>query len=141
MKTKVIKFIIVGVIIAAISVGLFILSRFIDFRALIASAGNWSIVVYLLLYITCTILLCFVPGTSMTFITIAVLLFGANWQTFLICSSGLGVAVDGADDLGKGSVDEFLGVALVVAKAAREGQKTGLVFALKAADPFFSVGA
>lgn len=52
-------------------------------RELIAKCGAWGWVVYIILFIACTILLCFVPGTSATFIAVAIVLFGA-WQAFAI---------------------------------------------------------
>lgn len=63
-------------------------------RELISSCGAWGWVVYIALFIVCTILLCFVPGTSATFIAVAIVLFGA-WQAFAIstisvfCSSSI----------------------------------------------------
>lgn len=52
-------------------------------RSLIEKCGAWGWIVYILLFVACTILLCFIPGTSATFIAVAILLFGA-WQAFII---------------------------------------------------------
>jgi len=52
-------------------------------RELITKCGAWGWIVYIVLFITCSSLLCFVPGTSATFIAVAIVLFGA-WQAFAI---------------------------------------------------------
>lgn len=52
-------------------------------RELITKCGAWGWIVYIILFITSTTLLCFVPGTSATFIAVAIVLFGA-WQAFAI---------------------------------------------------------
>ena len=46
-------------------------------------------IIFLGLQIIATTLLCFVPGTSMMFITLGVAIFGTTWQCFLICFSGV----------------------------------------------------
>ena len=52
--------------------------------------GYWrSYLVFLLLQIIFTTLLCFAPGGSMAFILLGVALFGASWETFLLCFSGV----------------------------------------------------
>ena len=86
MKKKVI---IASAIFFSVVIASIIVSRFVDFRPLIESAGSYAIVVYLLLQVSVTVLLCFAPGTSMTFIGIGIYLFGANWRTFVICFSGV----------------------------------------------------
>ena len=52
-------------------------------RQLIAKSGAWSLVVFTVLFVVCSILLCFMPGTSATFIGVSILLFGA-WQGFIV---------------------------------------------------------
>ena len=49
----------------------------------------WSYLVFLLLQVIFTTLLCFAPGGSMAFILLGVALFGATWETFLLCFSGV----------------------------------------------------
>lgn len=49
----------------------------------------WSYLVFLLLQVIFTTLLCFAPGGSMAFILLGVALFGASWETFLLCFSGV----------------------------------------------------
>ncbi len=58
-------------------------------QELVKSCGAWAWIVFLLLQILVSLLLCFVPASNMTFITVGVLCFGANWQTFLLCFSGV----------------------------------------------------
>ena len=57
-------------------------------RKLISSCGSWSLVVFVLLQVLVTTLLCFVPTTSMTFIIVSIILFGA-WKGFLISLAGV----------------------------------------------------
>lgn len=52
-------------------------------RELITKCGAWGWIVYIVLFIACTSLLCFIPGTSATFIAVAIVLFGAC-QAFAI---------------------------------------------------------
>lgn len=80
------KLIITSVIFFVIVIAMFVASRFIDFNAIL---GNASIPVFLTIQILSTVLLCFVPATSMTFIIIAVSLYGPTWQCFVICFSGV----------------------------------------------------
>ena len=63
-------------------------------REVIASCGVWGWVVFLILQVFFTIVLCFAPMGSMTFITLGVLCFGANWKTFLLCFGGDGDCLD-----------------------------------------------
>lgn len=57
-------------------------------RAVISSCGVWGWLVFILLQILVTTLLCFVPATSMTFIVFSVILFGA-WKGFAISASAV----------------------------------------------------
>ncbi len=57
-------------------------------RTLIADCGAWGWVVFILLQVLVTTLLCLVPATSMTFIIVSIILFGA-WQGFVISSVGV----------------------------------------------------
>jgi len=84
-----IKILLVFIAVAVLSVAAYFILRACGItsveglRALIAKCGAWGWIVYIILFITCTILLCFVPGTSATFIAVAIVLFGA-WQAFAI---------------------------------------------------------
>lgn len=86
---------IVLLVVIAISVGAYFLLSALGvtdvdtLRSVIERTGAWSKVVFLLLQIVVTILLSFVPGTSMLFITLGVACFGANWQTFVLLFSGV----------------------------------------------------
>lgn len=46
-------------------------------RKIIASCGAWGWIVLIALFTLCSILLCFVPGISATFICVSIVLFGA----------------------------------------------------------------
>ena len=76
-------------IIAGISVGVYFILRACGItsleglRELISKCGAWGWIVYIFLFIACATLLCFIPGTSATFIAVAIVLFGA-WQAFII---------------------------------------------------------
>ena len=75
--------------IAAVSVGLFFVLRAcgvtnIDkLREIIASCGAWGWIAFIALFTACSTLLCFMPGTSATFIGVAIVMFGA-WKGFAI---------------------------------------------------------
>ena len=76
-------------IVAAISVVLFFILKSFgvtdveSLRQLIAKCGVWGWIVFIALFVLCSILLCFVPATSMTFIVVSVILFGA-WKGFIV---------------------------------------------------------
>ena len=59
-------------------------------REIISQCGAWGMVVFVLLQVLVTTLLCFVPATSMTFVIVSVILFGAL-KGFAI--SALGVVI------------------------------------------------
>ena len=86
---KWLKFGIVVLVLAAISVGIYFALRAAGItsveglRALIAKCGAWGWVAFIALFTISSTLLCFVPGTSATFIAVSILLFGA-WQGFII---------------------------------------------------------
>lgn len=75
--------------VAAVSVGLFFVLRAcgvtnIDkLREIIASCGAWGWIAFIALFTACSTLLCFMPGTSATFIGVAIVMFGA-WKGFAI---------------------------------------------------------
>lgn len=88
------KWIKVGLILlllAAASVGIYLILRSCgitdvnQLRDLIANCGAWGWIVFIALFTLSTVLLCFVPGISMTFITVSIILFGAM-KGFLISS-------------------------------------------------------
>lgn len=88
---KWIKIGLILLLLAAASVGIYFILRSCgitdvnQLRDLIASCGAWGWIVFIALFTLSTVLLCFVPGISMTFITVSIILFGAM-KGFLISS-------------------------------------------------------
>lgn len=84
-----VSFAIFGVFVAC---GIITLDNGISFNleAFRAIKGHWwSWLVFFLLQVAFTTLLSFALGGSMAFILVGVALFGANWQTFLLCFAGV----------------------------------------------------
>lgn len=106
-KSLLIKIIIIVYAVAVITVGLYFLFRALGItdvnklQEIIKNCGVWGWLVFLVLQVACTCLLCMVPATSMTFITVGVILFGANWKTFLLCFSGVIIASVVMDLIGR----------------------------------------
>lgn len=77
--------------VAAVSIGAYFILRACgvtdveSLRELIASCGAWGWIVFITLFTLCTSLLCFIPASSMTFIIVSVVLFGAT-KGFIISS-------------------------------------------------------
>ena len=94
---KWIKFGLILLLLAAASVGIYLILRSCgitdvnQLRDLIASCGAWGWIVFIALFTLSTTLLCFVPGISMTFITVSIILFGAM-KGFLISSIAIFIA-------------------------------------------------
>ena len=84
-------------LLAAASVGIYLILRSCgitdvnQLRDLIASCGAWGWIVFIALFTLSTTVLCFVPGISMTFITVSIILFGAM-KGFLISSISVFIA-------------------------------------------------
>lgn len=97
-RIPIIKITITLLILIGISIGIYFIFKSLgitdidNLHELISSTGAWGIVVFVSLQVVTTILLCFIPGTSMTFITLGVILYGANYKTFLICFSGVAIS-------------------------------------------------
>ena len=78
-----IKILLVLLSAAIISVGIYFILRACGItsieglRELISKCGAWGWIVFIVLFVICSILLCFVPATSATFIAVSILLFGA----------------------------------------------------------------
>jgi len=76
------KILITVIILAAASVGAYFLMRAFGItsveglREIIAKCGAWGWIVYIILFVVCTTLLCFVPASSATFIAVSIVLFG-----------------------------------------------------------------
>lgn len=80
------KWIKVGLVLlalAGLSVGLYFILRACGvtdietLREIILSCGAWSWIVFIVLFTLSSTLLCFIPGTSATFIGVSIVLFGA----------------------------------------------------------------
>lgn len=80
---KWIKILILILVLAALSVGIYFTLRALGvtdiegLREIIAKCGTWGWVVFILLFTTCSTLLCMIPATSATFIAVSIILFGA----------------------------------------------------------------
>ena len=78
-------------VVAAVSIGAYFILQACgvtdveSLRELIASCGAWGWIVFITLFTLCTSLLCFIPASSMTFIIVSVVLFGAT-KGFIISS-------------------------------------------------------
>lgn len=87
----------VVLLLAAASIGAYFIMRACgitdvnQLREIIASCGAWGWIVFIALFTLSTTLLCFVPGISMTFITVSIILFGAL-KGFLISSIAVFIA-------------------------------------------------
>ena len=73
----------------AVSVGIYFILRAcgvtnIDkLREIIARCGAWGWIAFIALFTACSTLLCFMPGTSATFIGVSIVMFGA-WKGFAV---------------------------------------------------------
>lgn len=82
MKTW-LKILIIVLVTAALSVGIYFtlkacgITTIEGIRELVSKAGAWSWIVFIVLFTACSILLCFIPGTSATFIGVSIIMFGA----------------------------------------------------------------
>ncbi len=94
MKKKIIIGAITIICLVGLGVGIYFLLRHFGItsvegiRAIVEKCGVWGWLVFLLLQIAVTSLLCFIPATSMTFIIVSVILFGAL-RGFIISASGV----------------------------------------------------
>ena len=109
-KEKWIKFLRLAIaltVIIAISVGCYFIFKATgvtnvdNLQRFIESTGAWSVIIYLLIYISFTTLMSFVPGASMTLILVAVAMFGTSFKTFAICFSGVVLASVCMDLIGR----------------------------------------
>ncbi len=79
---KGIKICLTLLIIAGISTGVYFILRacgvtnIASLREIVADCGAWGWIVFIALFTLCSTLLCFIPGTSATFIGVAIILFG-----------------------------------------------------------------
>ena len=108
-KQKVIRITIAVLVIAAISIGVYFAFKALGImsvdtlREKIEKFGSASWIIFLILQVVCTSLLCFVPATSMTFILVGMALFGhwEPWKVFILCFSGVILASVVMDLIGR----------------------------------------
>lgn len=80
---KWIKILLVILAVAALSVGIYFTFKALGItsiegiRELVAKCGAWGWIVFIALFVICSTLLCFIPGTSATFIAVSIIMFGA----------------------------------------------------------------
>ena len=89
-------------------------------RALIAKCGAWGWVAFIALFTICSTLLCFMPGTSATFIAVSILLFGA-WKGFIISTVSVFLASSFMFLIGN-TLGEKVVIKLVGEEALRKAQ-------------------
>lgn len=96
-KKQILKIALIVLTLVAFGVGCYFLLKYLGItdveglRKLIEKCGAWGWVVYIALFITVSIFLCAIPGTSATFIIVAIVLFGA-WKAFAISTFSVIVA-------------------------------------------------
>lgn len=80
---KWIKILLLLLAVAALSVGIYFTLKALGItsiegiREFVSNCGAWSWVVFIVLFVLCSTLLCFIPGISTTFIAVAIIMFGA----------------------------------------------------------------
>lgn len=91
-KGKKIRNIILFIVaIALLSVALFFALKALgvtdreSLQAIIEKCGIWGNIVFVLLFIVVTVLLCFVPATTATFLVVGALIF-PPWEAFILCT-------------------------------------------------------
>lgn len=90
-KKKIWKIVFLVIIVALISVALFFALRALgvtdreSLQAIIEKCGIWGSVVFVLLFVAVTVLLCFVPATTATFLIVGALIF-PPWEAFVLCT-------------------------------------------------------
>lgn len=88
---KWIKISLIIALFAGLSVGIYFILKALGItsidglREIVEQCGAWGWIVFSLLFIISSSLLCFIPGTSATFIAVSIILFGAI-KGFIICS-------------------------------------------------------
>lgn len=96
-KQKVLKIGIILLCLIALCVGIyFILKHFgitdvETIRNVVEKCGVWGWLVFMLMFIFASIFLCFIPGTSASFIVVSIVLFGA-WKAFILSSVSVIIA-------------------------------------------------
>lgn len=95
---KILKVVIVTAILLALSVGIYFICRALGvtnvdtLREIIGKTGIWGIATYIGIRVLVTVLLCFIPGTSMIFDLVSVALYGATLKAFIISIISISIA-------------------------------------------------
>ena len=90
-KQNIIKIVIAIFVLAVLGVGIYValkafgVTDIVGIRMLVEKCGVWGWLVFMALFIAVSVLLCFIPGTSATFIVVAVICFGAI-KAFILCA-------------------------------------------------------
>lgn len=93
-KTKILLFTLMIVILAGLSIGVYFLLRYFGItdanhlKELVEETGAWGWVVFILLQVVITTVMCFIPGTTMIFIGVGYTCFGP-WKAMIIVSTGV----------------------------------------------------
>lgn len=91
MKKKFLNIILFILAIAVISVGLFFALKALgvtdqeSLQAIIESCGIWGNLVFVLLFIVVTVVLCFIPATTATFLVVGAIIF-PPLEAFILCT-------------------------------------------------------
>lgn len=117
-KKNILKIGIVLLCLIALCIGVyFILKHFgitdvATIRKIVESCGWWGWLVFMLMFIVSSVFLCFIPGTSATFIVVSIVLFG-SWKALIISSVSVIIASSimfwMGDTLGEKTVTKLVG--------------------------------
>ena len=106
-KKKILQIGIVFAVIICLAVAIYFIFDYFNItdvetlKKIISDCGEYKYIVFLVLQVVLTVLLCFIPASNMSFIALGVLLFGANYKTFLLCFSGVIISSILMDFLGR----------------------------------------
>lgn len=106
-KKKILQIGIVFTVIILLAVAIYFIFDYFNItdvetlKKIISDCGEYKYIVFLVLQVVLTVLLCFIPASNMSFIALGVLLFGANYKTFLLCFSGVIISSILMDFLGR----------------------------------------
>ena len=96
-KNEILKIALMIITLVGIGVGCYFLFRSFGItdveglRTLIEKCGAWGWLVYIALFIAVSVFLCAIPGTSATFIIVAIVLFG-SWKALIISTIAVLIA-------------------------------------------------
>ena len=113
-KKKILQIAIVFAVIICLAVAIYFIFDYFNItdvetlKKIISDCGEYKYIVFLVLQVVLTVLLCFIPASNMSFIALGVLLFGANYKTFLLCFSGVLLSSIGMDLLGRFGLEKIV---------------------------------